>query len=250
MLSTHADARYESFAQWKQCITDSQEERNLSKGKFFSMSSAGKCSRQLAYSYLGYDYDQPAISARTRRVFEHGSMFEDTVRYIIKNNPYGIRLEDAEKEVSCDNPPMRGHIDGIIYCDTIQNLVSLVNGEEVVIGEAVPHHLELKTMAQIGFQNVVKRGIYETQPDYIAQSQCYLHHLKMSDTWFVIENKNTNNVIGQVVPYLPDKYLEVEKKLRRIHQIIENGGLPDKEHKSDEWQCKYCSYTDICWSGI
>jgi len=253
MLSTYADARYEAFVQWKQCIADSQEERELANGGFFSMSEAGKCSRQLAYSYLGYE--RPPISARTRRVFEHGSMFEDTVRYIIKNNPYGIRLEDAEREVSCDNPPMRGHIDGIIYCDTIQNAVSLINGELThPIGTATPHHLELKTMAQIGFQNVVRKGMYETQPDYVAQAQCYLHALGLKDTWFIIENKNTNNVVGQVIPYLPDRYQEVENRLKAIYrtvttyQTVENSELPEKEGMHQEvWRCKYCPYMNTCW---
>lgn len=251
MLSVYSDKRFQCFNSWKQCIHESQEERDKNKGKFFSMSSAGKCGRQLAYAYLGYE--QPAISARTRRVFEHGSMFEDQVRYIIKNNPYGIRIDCPEMEVESVDPPARGHIDGIVWCDTIEHLVAVINGEipnmsrdESMWGQ---HHLELKTMAQIGFQNVVRKGMYETQPDYIAQSQCYLHQLKdrVNDTWFVIENKNTNNVIGQVVPYLPERYKEVEKKLKMVHQIVENGGLPDREHEKTDWHCEYCSYTDICW---
>jgi hypothetical protein len=253
MLSDHAQKRYDAFVQWKQCIDESNTERNGIKGGFFPMSSAGKCARQLAYLYL--NYDRPPISARTRRVFEHGSMFEDTVRYVIRNNPYGIRLDCAEQQLRNDDPPMIGHIDGLVWCDTLDHLVDLINGIEPAVSKNESdwsqHHLELKTSAQIGFMNIVKKGMWEAQPEYIVQAQCYLHSLQdrdIQDTWFIVENKNTNNVIGQCVPYLPEKYAEIEQRIKGIHDIIGKGELPGQDYADpDKYPCSYCDYQHICW---
>jgi hypothetical protein len=149
---------------------------------------------------------------------------------------------------------MVGHIDGLIWCDTLDNLISLVNGEvpDTSKDEAqwALHHLELKTSAQIGFQNIVRKGMAVEHPEYMAQSQCYLHHLQDRDvreTWFVVENKNTNNVIGQCIPYLPQEYAKIENKLKMIWEVVKAGGLPDREHEKTEWFCSYCDYKEECW---
>jgi len=231
---------------------------------YFPMSMIGSCARKLAFSYL--KYEQGELTARQERSFFHGKIFENYIRWKILNNPYGIRWDNYQIEVKIDDPPQIGHPEGVIWCDTITNLVNMLNNGEVNINpdKYKPHHLEIKTIAQAifpkatyGYTYTCDKGMRIAYPDYIAQQQTYLHLLRdyaCDDTFFLYENKNTDHVHGECVPYIEEEFNKTQDRLKSIYDIISNGGLPEKEYENGggfpcSWEhgTQKCSYYKYCW---
>lgn len=253
-LAEHAEERFSYYLKWKECTNRSGEERAGRGGGFFPVSMSGHCGRSLGYAYN--NIPKPPHDARTERRFEHGSWFEDVVRYQISKS--SIKITNIEQQLKREDIPLIGHIDGVVWCDTIKHLIKAINGEDFKMDKKLikPHHLELKTSSSYGIDTMKRDGIDKAQPAYIAQQQIYLDLLKkdkklsgINDSYFIFEKKDTNELVPIEVGYDERLVKKVYDRLERLHNVIKKGELPDQDYAPTDWHCKYCDYNSLCWKG-
>ena len=228
------------------------------------MSKAGHCDRALAYYYLNYPTAE--LSARSLRTFEHGSWFEDWVKYTLtRYGPeYGISWDSAERKLVRNNPPCVGHVDGIIYCNNPYQVAACLDrlpydGDR----ESTPHNMEIKTAADYRFWDIVgggrdkyrnnfvkNRGSIKAAPEWYDQDIFYLGHLmteepEIRDTFLIMESKNTNHLDISRITFDIKRFNKLIEKLNYIWLTVQNGELPDQEPGYSKGKLGFpCTWTD------
>jgi len=262
-LADSSPKRLQAYGQWRKVYEEASSRRDDLTGGYFAMSMVGSCSRKLAYYYLNYPTAE--LSARSMRVFEHGCLFEDWVKYTLtRYGPeYGISYDSAERKLLRNNPPCVGHIDGIIYADNPRQVEACLNQEKYDGNrEQSKHNMEIKTCAQIRFYDIVggkdvyRRkfikgwGSIEAAPDWYNQDIFYLGHLMqeepaIKDTFLIMESKNTSHLDISRITFNPKRFNELEEKLAYIWLTVQNGELPDREAGYNKGKLGYpCTWTD------
>lgn len=202
-----------------------------SKGKFY-LSSFGKCARQNAYSYHGFEKSGRTIDARSMINFFMGDMVELAVVMLavkagVNINHYGenqrrVTLKFGEYEAT-------GKLDGII---------------EHELNEYV---LEVKSMTTYAFRDFEKGVI---NPDYIAQANAYMESLGLTHAVIVGVCKETGHMHEIILPINRSLIVNQKIAMSKVFQSTPED-LPDRKYEADEagiypWQCCYCSYWKHC----
>ncbi len=232
----------------------------------FRCSSAGSCTRQLAYKRLGYEGEP--LSARALKVFRMGDLVEfDMIcalgikdlkqEHIISLlESVGIELGDlteVEKKKMLkslykkleggliEEPQLKldadlgglvlsGHIDGLYYCPELK--------EKFVI--------DFKSINTRGFARANKG---EVDTKYKIQMCLYMHALGLKRAILLYYNKDTSAMCEAVVEYDPKIIEEVKQKFIKVAKATKDN-LPDRdfdiEDKATGWICNYCPYTILC----
>ena len=249
-LAESSAIRLQAYGQWRTVYEEASSRRDDLTGGFFPMSKAGHCDRALAYYYL--NYPTAKLSARSKRTFEHGSLFEDWVKYTLTRYgaEYGIAWDSAERKLSRNNPPCVGHVDGIIYANNTRQVEACLN-QEPYDGdrEAAPHNMEIKTSAQYRFYEIAKKGI-ESASEWYDQDIFYLGHLRQEepeirDTFLIMESKNTSHLDISRITFDIKRFNELIEKLNYIWLTVQNGELPDQEAGYSKGKLGFpCTWTD------
>jgi len=233
------------------------------------VSNSGSCPRALTYAARGYD--AKPHSGRMALLFEDGNVHEDiTIRWLEKtdykvtHNQLGLdiaevngapegswRCESCERDVKFST--LHGHIDGLILTDEISLL------------------FEHKGLGQFAFDNLNN----EAPEGYIGQCCCYIVGLEnagieLESAVLIVKNKNTSEYRQINVTY--DKatdtavayntwsgretyHSDVVKKVISLHEVVEEyrgkseDEFPARPYESNDWHCRFCRYSDECWSG-
>lgn len=210
------------------------EEKEREWANPIRLSSAGKCARAIAYQ-LHYKDKLTPLSSRARMVFRLGDIIEAEIKSLLKKYPpegCEIYIPDEQEEVrvNISGKEIIGHIDGRVKID------------------GVPHILEIKSISDIGFKNVLRGKIDYT---YKCQATAYMKALGIPRTLFVYYNKNTSKL--QEVRYFYEEGLWLHI-VRRFTSVINSTPdcLPDREFSPNDkgklpFQCSYCSACHLCW---
>lgn len=208
-----------------------EQEEFDSTGKIW-MSGVGKCPRQLAYAYHGFDKEGKEIDSRSKIVFWMGDLVEIAVIKLAKlaGVPLiGTGLDQARLSLSLNGKgKISGRPDGFIVSSPMRVL-------------------SVKSMPSFRFRKFEKGDIEES---YIAQSNIEMSVAGLTETVMVAICKDSG-VLGERTISLDE---EVLKKIRStVKQVAKStkDKLPEPAYEADEkgfypWQCLYCSYWKHC----
>lgn len=192
--------------------------------KSFAPSNTIDCARRDVYLFRGIQMN-PDINGRTYRIFDNGHAFhERATKYLEDMNI----LEIAEKEISQDDPPVRGFIDAIINWE----------GQRIVV--------EFKSIGEDGF--VYRKTFNKPKDDHYMQIQIYLHIEDVEMGYVIYENKNTQEWLLFEIERDREFIEKLFKKWRKTYKIYTDGKLPKRPVKSpDSKKCTYCEVKKWCW---
>mgnify|MGYP000563042822 CR=1 FL=1 len=197
------------------------------------ISSLGRCPRQIAYTYHGFEKKGKQIDSRAKIVFWTGDLTEMTIISLAKlagvtltaTGLEQIKVElPVSKEVTAE-----GHPDGLLIH---QNKIYL---------------MEIKSMTSYAFERFQWGDIDQS---YLVQVNCYMEALGLDACCFVALNKESGVLSERVVTKKPEIIADVRKKVSEIIASTPEN-LPERPYQPDEkgfypWQCRYCSYWGHC----
>ena len=207
------------------------EENGVSKG-VLRLSAVGKCARQLAYAYHGFERKGKEIDARAKIIFFQGDLVELMLASIAKLagcNLIATGLHQATVELPVNGGFLKGHTDAL-----------LIQPGEIYLAE-------FKSMSSYAFERFEKGFIDDS---YIAQYNTYLAALGLKRCVFVGLNKDSG-VLHEMVINLDEAI--VQKCRENILTVTKSTPekLPAPAYQADEsgfypWQCLYCAYWGHC----
>ena len=212
----------------RQFMENSEREH---KGKLY-LSGAGKCARQLAYGYHGFEPRGKKVDSRSKIVFFMGDLVEFMIIPLAKLagcNLVATGLQQTTVSFKANGEMVYGHPDGL-----------LIEPEENFL-------VEIKSMSSYGFDKFQDGDIDDS---YLAQVNCYLEGTNLKRCVMVAVNKDSGVLHEQIVT--KDNAI-VEACRLNLKNVLNSspGLLPDPKYQKDEkgfypWQCLYCAYWGHC----
>lgn len=207
------------------------EENGVARG-VLRLSAAGKCARQLAYGYHGFEKKGKEIDARAKIIFFQGDLVELMLASIAKLagcNLIATGLHQATVKFQVNGTYVEGHADGL-----------LPEPGEIYLAE-------FKSMSSYAFERFQQGYIDDS---YIAQFNTYMDSLGINRCVFVGLNKDNGILHEMVITKDPEIVEKVRKNLLTVIKSTPEE-LPDPAYKADEkgfypWQCLYCAYWGHC----
>lgn len=196
---------------------------------YLGMSGIGHpCNRYLWYAFRWCFTD--SYSQRVRRLFTRGHREEAAV--IAELEKIGIKCYGDQTECVMVDGHVRGHCDGL--CDNVPE------------AKKTTHLLEIKTMNDSYFKDMVKKGIQQSKPIYYAQLQLYMKGLKLTRALFICVNKNDDSYYVERVKY---EAATASFLVEKAKSVVE-AHMPIPAPFSKTWfECKWCAAKDICHNG-
>jgi len=204
-----------------------QQIKQQTQRNYLGGSIIGKeCDRQLWYEYHQSISNQ---DPRIQRIFHLGHLLESYVISLLKHSGYQVFHVDG------DNDSQFGFKDGKIAG----------NIDGVIILNEVPHLLEIKSASDKRFNEMVKKGVYISDPVYYTQMQVYMRYMELDQALFVAINKNDCSLHFEVIKL--DK-MHADHMINRGKEIVEMKSEPERKYKTKAfYKCTYCAYKEKCW---
>ena len=194
--------------------------RNYLGGSFIGK----ECERDLWYSY----HTPKTISEpRVSMIMDMGHLLESYCISLIKNSGYEVYYEDENgKQFGFEDGIFKGNIDAVIIID------------------GTPCLLEVKSANEKRFNEMVKVGIYISDPVYYYQVQSYMHKMDLKKCLFFVINKNNCEIHAEFIEY---NKMDAEYIINRGKEIV-SGEIPPRKYKTKAFfKCKFCSFNNECW---
>jgi len=191
------------------------------------------CQRKLFYSFRWCS--SPNFIGRMQRLFATGKIEEERVINDLRN--IGVCVYDRDpssgKQLSGfdeDCPHHSGSVDGIAQ--------GFEESKEW-------HILEVKSASNKYFNLIKKQGVLKIKPLYYAQVQDYMRWFKLTRTFFVVVNKDTDEIWSERIYYDKDFAENLATKAKRV--IFSDAPLEKLGDSESSFVCKFCDYSDLCW---
>lgn len=199
---------------------NNEEEAKKHKYKrHYSPTDAGKCPRQLWYSWMNFPKDE--YSSKELSIFAIGNITHDFLEKITpKTLATEFRIDQKWRGL-----PFAGYVDSIILTEE---------------GIAV---VDWKTIKDYGIKYV------ESEPKLAHQKQLnlYMDILHLDNGYIVYWNKADGTMIEHQVEYNEEIVDEIEEFFKMVEEHVQNKTLPDADYDpSGNWKCRYCKYADFC----
>ena len=205
--------------------------RKASEFKYFAASACGYQARVLYLMSLNLT-GPPDVLGLTR--MENGDYVHERLQTEMEEA--GLQTS-SEKQVSIDNPPMKGRLDSIIDIDGI-----------LYVGE-------IKSINANGYRSIRKDG---PKQEHLEQLVLYMYALEMKEGWLIYECKDNQgdlyflvtlddegNVISESSEggrYESKKLLDkIFKKMNYVLKCIKSGQIPTKCSPCTISRCYYSS---------
>lgn len=187
---------------------------------YLGMSRIGqRCERALWLDVSGAE--RMPVEGRIARVFNNGHVREDCI--VADLEAAGYKIDGKQDEFSDFDGRFRGHRDGVIHGVTQR-----------------PHLLEIKTANADQFKAFKRQGV-KHRPEYEAQMQCYMGYSELERGYFVVENKNNQELYTERVYFNPQAFKELQAKAGRILAATE-----PPEKIGDDTECRFCDFRHSC----
>lgn len=204
-----------------------------SRGKYIGLSQCGKCARQVAYQYHGYEPKGKESDSRSKVVFYMGDLTEAMVYLLAKLSGCEITeggLEQKTLSLTINEKQIFGHPDGFLQFE----------GERYLV--------EIKSMTSFSF-NDFQRGVIDEA--YEAQINAYLESEGIDKCVMVAFQKEAGLLDERIIT----KNFGIVKSLKEnLGDIISSSKelLPKRKHSPNKdgflpWNCLYCSYWGRCY---
>uniref|UniRef100_A0A6M3LQW7 Putative PD-(D/E)XK nuclease superfamily protein n=1 Tax=viral metagenome TaxID=1070528 RepID=A0A6M3LQW7_9ZZZZ len=203
-----------------------------SKGKLY-LSSVGKCTRQLAYGFHGFEKSGKEIDGRARVGFWLGDLIEITILGLAKLanvNIMATGMNQLTVSLAVNGfDDLYGHPDGLLFED----------GSLILV--------EIKSMPSYTFDRFEKGEIDDS---YVWQVNAYMQAMKLDRCCIVVINKNNSVFAERIIQ--KDETI-IQKMFQKITSVIKSDidHLPEHDYSANEkgiypWQCLYCAYHKLC----
>lgn len=187
----------------------------------------GNCPRYWFIAFNGADFDDNNDAVAIANML-NGTYAHTRLESIIEKT--GV-LKQKEREILCDDPPIRGFSDVILEWD----------GKEV-IGE-------IKTTNEEKF--VLKQNSMNANGNHLLQILTYMKVEGAEEGFLMYENKNT-----QEICIIPVNMNERNKKIiddtfdwmREVYKSYTEDTIPNRVFTKSQWACKNCPVKKDCWS--
>lgn len=182
------------------------------------------------YIWLNKYGDVPVtLSLRKQRIFERGHLEEPRLLTRI-NLLKEWTIEHLQYEVITEH--LRGHIDAILRYE-----------------DGTLYILEIKTMSQKKFKELLRKGLKEISFTYWAQCQVYLYLQNIQKAIVLVVNKNTEDLYEEIIEKKPSVGEDFINKAKRIDERKEMPlGLMGCNMK--QFECFGCAYESFCFKEI
>jgi len=192
---------------------------------------ADNCARKLWYGFRWVKREE--IKARLHRLFQRGHREEEIIQADLRSIGVICHVSpDNQPEVVAGNGHIKGHLD-----DLLDNLPD---------APKTRHLGEYKTHNDKSFKAVKKDGVIKSKPVHYGQMICYMFLKDLTRGLYVAVNKNDDERYYERIEENPDKAQEL---LRRGFSIISDETPPPRIGKASWFECKWCSYYEICHFG-
>lgn len=225
-----------------QYAVDEEWNNGRDQTKWKRCSSAGKCTRQLAYWKHHPDKAEP-IRPRALSIFLNGYSIHEQERWLISQV---ADLRFVERNVEFYPNQIVGVVPG-----RVDGVVQLRDG---------PALLDIKTAAEFGFRDMQRQGVPE---EYKAQMQCYMDAMGIPRTIIWAYNKNTSHRAVHMIEWDELVHRKVADRFTAV-ELSTPENLPDRDFKPKRevvrkketgreylvWQCSYCPFTEMCYGPL
>ncbi len=197
-----------------------ERERDKKRNRVhFYVTDAGKCPRAIFFNFKRVSQEE--IGADKLRVFEHGNYIQDmTLRPLFSK---GV-IRATEVYI----PPQEiisGRADAIVSID------------------GVPYVVDVKSIS--GRLNMNKMD--KPKIEHYYQVQLYLHYFKIQKGILLYVNKDTQELKEFIFDYKPELVEKLLSWFERLKEKIESNIVPPRiPDYPENWQCRYCSYKEVC----
>lgn len=197
---------------------------------YIGASSVGhECTAMLSFSHRGYPDTPP--DEKLSRIFRDGHRIE----YVVISDMAKAGVHVMEKD------PMTGK--QWRYTDYDGN--SMGNADGILETDDGMAIVEIKSMNDAKFKELVKKGVRYSHPMYYAQMQYLMGLSGMEKAVLVSYNKNTSDYHHEWVDYDIFYYNSLKQKVENI--ILGHG--TKISHDEADWRCRGCFKRDACWHG-
>lgn len=212
----------------EQSICDGRDtSRNIENDGFHPSSlgiSHGKCARRAVYLMQGVAKGGD-IPPRLQRIFDNGHAVHARLQGYME--AMDIEME-SEVKVATEEPPIRGHCDGVM----------LWNG--------VRYAVEIKSCNDNVFVNRVK--FKKPKDEHVQQVNIYAHALGIEKILVIYENKDTQELL---VYEIDTDHVKAQKQIDKWHAqwlCLKDGELPKRPYKPASPTCAQCDLKDYCFT--
>ncbi len=202
------------------------------------------CERRAQFDYVGCDRDPDGeFKPKTLRKFDFGHMGEELARAWFQDagfkltntnqrtgRPFGFQQLDGR---------FRGHVDGVF-----------LDGPKIE-GVGYPCLWETKSTSAKTFREVAKHGLKKSRPGYYAQVAIYAAYLDLTEhpTIFTVTNLDSGEQLHLLIPFDAEEAQRMSDRAVRIIKAADAGELlPRPFGSADYFECKFCSFSERCWS--
>ena len=191
-----------------------------------------ECERALWYSFRwATDVKHPG---RVLRLFERGQREEDVFNANLRAIGIEVQELDPRTGKQWNFKAIGGHfglsLDGIAL--------------GILEAPKTWHSLEYKTSSNKLFEKLKSEGIEKAKPEHYAQIQIGLHLSGLTRCFYLVVNKDTDELYSERVRY--DKAIG-EAILAKAERIISAQEPPPRlSERPDWWQCRFCDHKATC----
>jgi hypothetical protein len=206
-------------------------EREDSPGKL-RLSGCGKCPRQLAYQYHGFEPNGKEIDPRGKITFFVGDVVELTLVALAKAAGVVLMATGADQatiSLKIGDKEIFGHPDGVLF------------------HEGKLYLFECKSMSSYGYERFEKGEIDES---YLFQMNSYMGVLGLENCLMLAYNKDSS-VIGERVIAFDSAIFEGAKRNLSYVLASNKEQMPERKFVKNEkgiypWNCLYCGFYGHC----
>jgi CRISPR/Cas system-associated exonuclease Cas4 (RecB family) len=199
----------------KYYLENQREDRIQTK---FYISDAGRCPRQLFFKFKQAPKEK--LEPRIMRIFEAGELLHNYIYSVLYQAKIGAVTEITIPEQKL----VSGRADAIVCIDGVNYL------------------LDIKSINSMKF-----KYLKAPKPEDVWQVQLYMHFFNIKKGILLYLDKDRQELKEFIFDYskktseaLLDNFRQTKK---RIEINIVPQALPDYPK---DWQCRYCSYKEIC----
>lgn len=216
----------------QECYVSGRNLDRWQKKNTFSPSTIGyghgMCPRYWFIAFNGAEF-QDNFDAIAIANMENGKQAHDRIQTALQSSNI---LKEIEREILCDDPPVRGFADMIIDW----------NNKEV-IGE-------LKTVKDEIFS--ARQASMAPTTSHLVQLLLYMWVEKVDEGFVMYENKNNNEILIMPIAMNERNRQLIEKVIawmREVYANWKNEFLPERPFTKSSYVCKNCPVRKECWSG-
>jgi hypothetical protein len=193
------------------------------------------CERAIWYTFRWAS--RPAFAGRLLRLFQTGNLAES--RLVADLRAVGVEVHDVDPDTKRQWKlrDETGHFGGSM------------DGVALGIREAPKtwHVLEFKTANQKSFDDLQKHGVLKSKPRHLDQMQVYMHLAGLERAFYLVVNKNDDNLYSERIHYDIEHALRLVAKAKRI---VFAPVPPERISADPAWyECRMCDHHAVCHSG-